>query len=54
MRLLTVDCVTCSRSAAFEKLPAATTARNVRAASVSKFDLLKSNLSIISIIFIRF
>jgi hypothetical protein len=35
MRLLTVDCVTCIRCAAETKLPAAMTARNVRASSVS-------------------
>jgi hypothetical protein len=35
MRALTVDWVTCSRSAALMKLPAAMTARKVRASSVS-------------------
>src|SRR5688572_29921161 len=35
MRALTVDCVTNRRSAAFTKLPAATTAKKVRASSVS-------------------
>jgi hypothetical protein len=35
MRALIVDCVTCSRSAALTKLPAATTVRKVRASSVS-------------------
>jgi hypothetical protein len=41
MRALTVDCVTNRRSAAFTKLPAATTDKKVRASSVSIAESVK-------------